>query len=166
LKGWYLIHTKPRAERLAQANLDRQGFQVYLPLARSYRRRGGRRVATISALFPRYLFVLLDLRSDNAAPIRSTVGVSALVRFGSEPAQVPEDFMSALRNREGDDGVHEWVVGEIVPGARVRIAEGSFEGYEGVFLARSGRARVAVLLDLLGRSVRATVGAGQIEPAP
>ena len=164
MKSWYLIHTKPRQEQTARRNLERQGYRVYLPLARVLRRREGRRVASIGALFPRYLFVELNLRSDNAAPIRSTVGVSALVRFGQEPARVPARFIASLRDREDVDGVHEWVTREIPAGTRVRIADGRFQGYEAIFLARSGRERVSIMLDILGRTVRTSVDAGQIEP--
>ncbi len=164
MTSWYLIHTKPRQEQTARRNLERQGYRVYLPLARAYRRREGRRVASIGALFPRYLFVELNLGADNVAPIRSTPGVSALVRFGQEPARVPAGFIASLRDREDADGVHEWAAREIPAGARVRIADGRLQGYEAIFLARSGRERVSVMLDILGRKVRASVDAGQIEP--
>ena len=29
---WYLIHTKPRQESVALENLERQGYQCYLPV--------------------------------------------------------------------------------------------------------------------------------------
>ncbi|NEV64216.1 transcription termination/antitermination NusG family protein [Thiorhodococcus minor] len=41
MKAWYLIHTKPRQEALADANLQRQAFETYLPLyIRVAKRRG------------------------------------------------------------------------------------------------------------------------------
>lgn len=173
MKSWYLVHTKPRQEHTACLNLERQGYGVYLPLAKVLRRRGDRRVATLGPLFPRYLFVSLDLArdnslnlaSDNAAPIRSTVGVSALVRFGPDATPVPSKLIAMLREREGPDGVHHWAAREVVPGARVRIAGGKLHGYEGIFLARSGRERATVLIEVLGGAVRATVEAEHIESA-
>jgi hypothetical protein len=30
MKGWYVIHSKPREERLALANLANQGYVCYL----------------------------------------------------------------------------------------------------------------------------------------
>jgi transcriptional antiterminator RfaH len=56
-------------------------------------------------------------------------------------------------------------VEEYKPGSRVRITEGGFAGYEGIFQASSGRDRVTVLLDVLGRKARATVDSASIEPA-
>lgn len=165
MKSWYLVHTKPRQEHTARLNLERQGYGVYLPLAKVLRRRGDRRVAALGPLFPRYLFVSLDLARDNAAPIRSTVGVSALVRFGPDATPVPSKLIATLRAREGPDGVHHWAARAVVPGARVRIAGGKLHGYEGIFLARSGRERATVLIEILGGAVRATVEVAHIESA-
>ena len=40
----------------------------------------------VEPVFPRYLFVRLDFGVTNLAPIRSTLGVSDLVRFGEQRA--------------------------------------------------------------------------------
>ncbi|MEE8263278.1 MAG: transcription termination/antitermination NusG family protein, partial [Gammaproteobacteria bacterium] len=41
MKGWYLIYSKPRQERLALENLRRQNYEAYLPLMQHRRRRKG-----------------------------------------------------------------------------------------------------------------------------
>lgn len=163
-KGWYLVYAKVRQERIAQENLLRQGYETYLPLVRQVRRRDGRRVAGIGPMFPRYLFIHLDNQSDNWSPIRSTLGVVSLVRFGREAAQVPNELIEALRQREDEQGLQMLPSDEYRPGSRVRITEGSFAGYEGVFLAKSSRDRVVLLLDILGKHTRAVVDADVIEP--
>lgn len=163
-KGWYLVYAKVRQERVAQENLLRQGYETYLPLMRQVRRRGGRRIAGIGPMFPRYLFIHLDNQSDNWSPIRSTLGVVSLVRFGREAAQVPDGLIGALRQREDEQGLQMFPGDEYQPGSRVRITEGSFAGYEGVFLAKSSRDRVVLLLDILGKYTRAVVGVDVIEP--
>lgn len=160
---WYLVYTKPRQEEVALLNLQRQGYTAYLPRVRQPRRRQGRRIVAVEPLFPRYLFIRLDTHTDNWGPIRSTFGVASLVRFGREPAQVPDDLVAYLKTREGAEGLHEWAETELVPGDRVRVADGAFGGYEGILLARTSRERVVVLLDILGRQVRAQVSAAQLE---
>ena len=90
--AWYLVHAKPRQEDTALANLARQGFEAFLPRMRRQVRHAGRWRERVEALFPRYLFVSLDPETHDWAPIRSTVGVSSLVRFGDEPARVPPDL--------------------------------------------------------------------------
>ena len=51
MKRWYLVHTKPRKEKLAQANLQRQDWEVYLPLLLSRRRRRGAWAEAVEPLF-------------------------------------------------------------------------------------------------------------------
>lgn len=132
---------------------------------RDVRRRQGRRVASIAPMFPRYLFIHLNRQTDNWAPIRSTLGVVSVVRFGRTAACVPNDLISLLRSHEDSEGIQILPVEEYKLGSRVRITQGGFAGYEGIFQAVSGRDRVTVLLDVLGRKARTTVDSASIEPA-
>ena len=162
-KSWYLVYTKPRQEVLAQDNLLRQGYSVYLPKVRQFRRRRGQQEAVVEPLFPRYLFIYLDMQYDNWGPIRSTFGVASLVRFGSEPAQVPTQLVDHLRAQEGQDGLHAWAESKIALGGRVRVVDGPLKGYEGILLAKSGQERVVLLLEMLGMEVRTHLSPTQIE---
>lgn len=164
-RSWYLVYCKPRQESVARENLARQGYETYLPFMREIRRRQGKRVPLIAPMFPRYLFIHLDNRTDNWAPIRSTLGVISLVRFGQTAAQVPDKLIGLLRSREDAQGLQILPAEEYKPGSRVRITQGGFAGYEGIFQAASGRDRVTVLLDVLGRKARTTVDSASIEPA-
>jgi transcriptional antiterminator RfaH len=163
-KSWYLVYTKPRQEEVALANLARQGYGVYLPRLRQSRKRRGKRVLVIEPLFPRYLFINLDSHTDNWIPIRSTLGVMSLVRFGTEPARVPDDLVAHLKSQQDNDGLHDWAEPKLAVGDRARVAEGPLAGYEGVLLAKSGRGRVILLLDMLGHQVRAQIARDQLEP--
>ena len=163
-KAWYLIYTKPREEIVAQTNLERQGYTVYLPLAYQYRRRLNKRERIVAPLFLRYLFIELTQYLDNWAPIRSTLGVSTLVRFGMEPAVVPDELVELLKMRVGPEGVIDLTVSAgFKPGSRVRIAAGNMAGYEGIFLATSSHDRVVILLDIVGKQVRVQVDAAHLE---
>jgi transcriptional antiterminator RfaH len=163
-KSWFLIYAKSRQEEVARDNLARQDYCVYLPLAQMHRIKSGRRVAVIQPLFPRYLFIQLDTSSDNWAPIRSTKGVSSLVRFGVEPGRIPDQLIQLLQQSESESGLHDWVEPEFAAGQAVCVMDGSMRGYEGIFIAKSGKERVLVLLDILGRQVRTQLALGQIEP--
>jgi transcriptional antiterminator RfaH len=164
-RAWYLVYCKPRQERVARENLARQGYETYLPVMRDVRRRRGRRVILVAPMFPRYLFIHLSRKTDNWAPIRSTLGVVSLVKFGRAAARVPDELLDLLRSREDAQGVQILPVEQYRPGSRVRITHGGFAGYEGIFQAASGRDRVTVLLDVLGRQARTTVDSSSIEPA-
>ena len=96
MEAWYLIYSKPQQERIARENLERQGYPSYLPLIRNRRRRQGRYISIIDPMFPRYLFVYLDDETDNWGPIRSTIGVTNLVRFGIWAARVPDSLIEMM----------------------------------------------------------------------
>jgi transcriptional antiterminator RfaH len=162
-KSWYLVYTKPRQEETAMTNLARQGYGVYLPRMKQMRRRQGRRMAVVEPLFPRYLFICLDTQTDNWGPIRSTLGVASLVRFGHEPAKVPDDLVAFLQKQEGEGGLHQWAEPTFAAGDQVWVADGPFQGYKGILLARTSRERVLVLLDILGKQVRAKLPYAQLE---
>jgi transcriptional antiterminator RfaH len=149
---WYLIHTKPAAESIAEANLGRQGFRVYYPrLLRTVCIRA-RRVSRVAPLFPRYLFLSLDVGNQTMAPVRSTVGVADIVRFGYAYAAVPSVVVTELQGRSDPvTGLHSLRQAQHEPGAAVTIVGGVFDGLEGIFHSRCGSDRVVVLLKLLGR---------------
>jgi len=160
--AWRLIHTKPHQELIAADNLKRQGYIVYLPLLNHRKQRGGKQVYVRKPLFPRYLFIYLTAGLDDWGPIRSTIGVSSLVRFGMEPARVPEDLITNIKSREGEDGCHHEHVQELKEGDKIRITDGAFSGYEAIFQAKRSEERVLILLDVIGVATRVEVLEGTI----
>ena len=165
-KSWFLLYAKPHQEETAKIQLSRQGYGVYLPMIQHTRKRGARRRMTyVEPLFPRYLFIHLDTCTDDWGPIRSTVGVSTLVRFGKEPALVPDDLIGLLRSRESESGLHVRTGLEFYAGQVVCVTHGALQGYAGIFVAGSGRERAVVLLDILGRKVRASMDLDRLEAA-
>ena len=165
MRAWYLVYSKPQQERLAWENLERQGYPSYLPMVRNRRRRRGKYTSIIEPMFPRYLFVHLSDQTDNWGPIRSTIGVVNLVRFGMRAARVPDALITVMRERE-EDGVQKLVVPEPKPGDQVRIVEGVMAGYEAIFQAKTGRERVVLLLQLAeDKTARVQVKMDDIELA-
>ncbi len=160
---WYLIHCKPNQEDVARQQLERQGYETYLPVAPVLRKKRGKSVRVIAPMFPRYLFIHLGHGVDDWRPIRSTIGVSALVRFGMEPARVPEALVQAIKSREDGEGVVTLPKQAFEEGESVRIATGPFEGYEAVFDSTEPRDRVVVLLKIAESYVKININQSDIE---
>ena len=114
-------------------------------------------------MFPRYLFIQLRDQTDDWGPIRSTLGVSTLVRFGQVPVRIPDALISSLREREDSDGIQVLPEKGHQKGDRVRVAEGPMEGYEGLFKCKTGKERVILLLQIAEKSVNIELDASQIE---
>lgn len=164
MDAWYLIYSKPQQERVALENLKRQGYLTYLPLLRSRKRVRGRYTSVVETMFPRYLFIHLSDQSDDWGPIRSTIGVSKLVRFGGLPARVPDELVDLLRGREDEEGLQTLPAQPLEPGDPVRIVDGLLAGYEANFEARSGSERVIVLLKTAEQVARVIVSEDSVEP--
>lgn len=158
MKNWYLIHTKPRKEIVAEQNLQRQGYEVYLPRIQQPHRRRGRWVEVIDSLFPRYLFVRLQFGYDNIYSIRYTTGVHKLVSFGEEPTMVPDQIIESIRYAaDSNTGLHNPKGPLFKPGDTVIIDKGPLAGLRAIFLAETGEERVNILLEMLGRQNRVTI---------
>lgn len=164
-RSWYLVVTKPQSEFKAQENLLRQGYEVYLPLMQNTRRRNGKNVKRTEAFFPRYLFISLDKETDNWSPIRSTIGVAGMVRFGGMPAEVPSTLIDNLKNNEDEFGLQLTQKKELKQGDKVEIINGPFEGYKAVYQKTKSTDRVSVLLDIVGKNTQVTLSVHELEIA-
>jgi transcriptional antiterminator RfaH len=163
---WFVAHTQPHAETKAVSNLNRQGFEIYFPRYLK-RRRHARRIETVAApLFPRYLFVAVDIAAQRWRSIYSTIGVARLVCNGDEPAAVPDGIVEALKCREDTSGFIKLDYRPpFRPGDKIRVLDGAFSSCLGLFESMAERERIAILLDLLGRKVRVVLDADLVAAA-
>lgn len=149
---WLVVTCKPRQETIAQENLLRQGFTVYLPRIQVKKRNKDKWIDKVEALFPRYLFIQLDTDLKSIAPVRSTRGVVGVVRFGEQPAVIADELIAAIRQRENpQSNLHQETKALFAPGERVSFAGANFAGLEGIFLADDGEKRVIIMLEMLGK---------------
>lgn len=163
MKRWYAVHTRTGMERMAQGHLENQGYAVYLPLHLKERRHA-RRIDTVKRpLFPRYLFVELDLGTDSWHAINGTYGVHYLVTMGDRPASIPACVVDEIRARENEEGMVE--VEEPCPfsaGEVVEITRGAFADQTGIFKCGDDRQRVTLMLSLLGRETEVRLPANAV----
>ena len=164
--AWYAVNTHARAEEKARFNLERQGFKVFAPRYLK-KRRHARKVDHVPApLFPRYIFVGMEVEQVRWRAINSSFGVNHLVSNGNDPTPVPEAVIDAIRLRTDADG---WVsLDQPLPykkGEAVRITDGPMKDHEGLFDCADDNERIFILLDLLGRQVRVRMEAGSVSAA-
>ncbi len=162
MKKWYLLYTKPRQEKIALQHLQNQAYEVYLPLIQVEKIRQGVRGLVEEALFPRYLFVQLDeAGSQSWAPIRSTVGVSQLVKFGHRFAEVSQDLVAWVH----DHAKLVKLAPELKRGDVVTITEGPFRGMDAIFKTYDGEKRAILLLNLLSKMTEAKFSLNWVKKA-
>ncbi len=152
--NWYVVYTQPSKEQLALHHLQNQGFDVYMPRYRKERRHARRIDHVLSPLFPRYLFIRIDLQQCGWRSINGTRGVSYILSQGDEPVAVPSEVIETIQNRENDEGLFTFTPPKLNKGDRFNIMDGAFADNIGIFEKMDGSKRVVLLLELLGRIVR------------
>jgi len=161
---WFLVNAKTRQEIVAEANLRRQGYEVFLPLERRTVRHARRIRDTFAAYFPGYLFVRIDIERQPWRPINSTLGVLRLVAGSRGPTPAPAALIDSLRAASDARGLlnltRTWD-----PGASVRIVSGPFADRLGVVEGLNGADRVRVLLSIMNAEVRIVAPAGVLRKA-
>lgn len=155
--NWYVVHTKPRQESRALLNLERQGYECFLPTIAKKKVGQTALELVTEPLFSRYLFISLDtdINSKSWSPIRSTLGVSKLVTFGSEPAKVHRHLIAQLKDHEANLSTNPQ--SPFQTGDLVTIRDGAFAGIEAVYQMDDGEARAMVLIQLLHRPTRMAI---------
>jgi len=164
LTPWYVVHTKPQQEQVARENLTRQGYAVYLPRIKLLKRSSRRRCQEVQLepLFPRYLFIQPGSPEHSIAPVRSTLGVTTIVRFGQTPAVLSHQVLASIRDFEARQ--HEAGLEVLSPfrnGERVLVVDGPLAGMEGLVSSVS-QERVVVLMQLLGQDTRVNLSHHQL----
>jgi transcriptional antiterminator RfaH len=150
---WHVIHTKVREEFRALENLQAQGFEVFLPTCQVQKKKQGKIQLATEPLFSRYLFIRLSDVTSNWFSIRSTRGVSQLLRFGTsaDPIEIPETIVACLKQRcIKEESLHEL----FKPGEMIEITQGPFKGFIGFFeklqTLPDGLSRAMLLVELFG----------------
>jgi transcriptional antiterminator RfaH len=164
MSQWYVVHCRVSSEQRAEINLRRQDYEVWLPMYHKTRRHARRVETVLRPLFPRYLFVRLDLSSQSWRPILSTFGVHNIIADGDGPLAIGDDIIAALRERADLEGVFEIARSAFKPGEEVRVQGGPMANLEGIFQAELDSDRVLILLKLMGREVRVSVAGDDVEP--
>ena len=157
---WYVVHAKPRAEARAFENLERQGFEVFLPMITLQKVRRAKLATITEPMFSRYLFLRATPGMQDLSVVRSTMGVSQLVRFGQVAAKVPHAWVEAMRAQP--------LLKESLfkSGDEVVVAEGMLKGLEAIYLQPDGELRAMVLIDLLSRQHLVSYETSLLIPAP
>ena len=147
---WYVVHSKPREEQKALDNLQKQGFECFLPMITLEKLVRGRVKSVSEPLFSRYLFVKTNSQNQNFSAIKSTLGVQRLVSFGPLPSRVKDDLIDSIRTLLGSQS-EDLPLSKplILSGDEVLIVQGPLMGMRGIFKEASGTKRAFVLIDLL-----------------
>ncbi|NQW23732.1 MAG: hypothetical protein HQ475_09845 [SAR202 cluster bacterium] len=161
--SWYVARTEPRAEFIATKELERDGYDVFLPLIAETAPRPGR---TESPLFPGYLFVRCNPEAEQWPTFRSAHRVTGWVRFGNEVPSIPDSNMVELKESLDRINQQGGILRRFATGEVVQVDAGHFQGLgEVLAVGKSPQARANVILQFMGRLVRVQVPWESLRPA-
>ena len=159
---WLLLQTKPREEQRATEHLQNIGCQTYLPTIQVEKITRGKRTTKSEPLFPGYIFVQNPDTQEQGAltytTIRSTRGVSKIVKFGTDYTLLPDALINLIKLKTGSD---EYSSDPIFKGPqrgdKVQITQGPFAGLEAVYQQPDGQLRSMVLINILHQQTKASI---------
>ena len=160
---WLVAYTKPRLEQVALQNLERQHFETYLPLYKKFKSNKTGPVPLLEPMFPRYIFFRPSTPQQSIETVRSTKGISHIVRFGFELGIVSADMVASLREFEvSQNQATLQEMSNFKVGQKVKLKHVALGAFEGLIQSVSKK-RVAVLLEIMGRKTLVQMGHHQIE---
>jgi transcriptional antiterminator RfaH len=154
-RQWYVVYSKPQKEEYAKLHLSSKGLEVFFPrllLPESNKQR-----RKIVPLFPNYLFVRLNLLSDEYYWASWSPGVSRIVNFNGHAASIEDNIVELLKMKSAGLGIIP-ARSNLKVGQEVRITTGPLEGLLGIIQEPpSAKGRVRILLQLLNRQTNVEV---------
>ena len=162
-KEWFILQFKSNSHHLAAKNLNRQGFETFLPLHDTTSRRLSRFVSTSKPLFPGYMFIRFDIAESDWHKINNTYGVSRLITFNSILKSIPNIFVDHLMKRYD-------LLGKLIPiqelkkGDQVKVLKGPFANFIATVEKYEDDQRIWVLMDLMGRKTKIQTSSDALQP--
>jgi Transcription antiterminator len=149
-KAWFALYTKSRSEFKAAEQLQAIGIQYYLPVVAKWKKWSDRKKKIIEPILKGYIFILADERERKLSLEPSSV--VRCVFDNGRPAKIPEwqiENLKKMLSKESNFLIQDG----LIPGVKVKIREGPFEGIIGVVHESDNGKTIAVSIDLLRRSV-------------
>jgi transcriptional antiterminator RfaH len=162
---WFCLKAQPKREHIAAACLRQIHFEVevFCPRVRFRKHTNRGPVWFVESMFPGYLFARFDYATLHRR-VRQGPGVSGFVQFGDRLALLPDQLISEIKARMGKDELMEIDQG-LEPGQNVQITQGPFQGLEALVTRLiAARDRVEILMEWMGRSLRAEVSVADLAP--
>ena len=160
---WLVAYTKPRQEQVALQNLERQNFEAYLPRYKKFKSTETGPVPVFEPMFPRYILFRPSKPEQSIESVRSTKGISHVIRFGFDPGVVSANMVATIQAFEAEQ--NQATLDQMThfkAGQKVKLKHVALGNMEGLVQSVSAK-RVAVLLEILGRPTLVQLDHHQLE---
>ena len=98
-KKWFIAQIKQNSYLTAIQNLERQGFETFLPQMDIIQKQKNKFLVKKVFVFPGYMFVCFDPQIITWTKINSTYGVSKILAFNDKPSEISSELIFELKIR-------------------------------------------------------------------
>lgn len=156
---WWVLHTRPRAEKALVRRLLPHAVSFFLPQYEQRRQSKGRLLTSLLPLFPGYVFIHTDAEGRHRALETNCVATCIPV---IDQARLRADLERVYRlvTSGSPVGPEE----RLQPGLRVEITHGCLSGMQGTILRRGDQLTFYVEVELIRRGVSVPVQSWMIRP--
>ncbi|WP_236976904.1 UpxY family transcription antiterminator [Membranihabitans maritimus] len=135
-KHWYVVYTKPRAEKKVATQLNEMGIECYCPVRREVRQWSDRKKKIDVPVLPS--MVLVSLPVSKRRRIFECPNTVRYLFWDGKPAIVSQQEVDALKESLQQGKVLSSEVKHLRPGQRISMEEFGFEEEEGEIKYISG----------------------------
>ena len=162
-KEWFILQFKSNSHHQAEKNLNRQGFETFLPLHDTTSRKLSRFINTSKPLFPGYMFIRFNRAESAWHKINNTYGVSRLITFNSILKSIPTRFIDSLMERYDLSG-KLLPIKKLKKGDQVTVLTGPFSNFIATVETYEADHRIWILMDLMGRKTKIQTTSDALQP--
>jgi len=152
---WFPFYTKSRFEKKALINLEKAGYEAYLPLKKTMRNWSDRKKMVEIPLFSSYIFVRVP--QYKLHDIMQINGIVRYITFNRQPAIVRDSEIEMIKLVLSDKTEVEVVDGFLKEGVEVSIISGVLKGYKGRVVDMSGNKKVILEIESINKTMLVTV---------
>ena len=161
--NWHAIYTRPRSEKKAFIELEEKGIETYLPLVKTLKQWSDRKKWVEEALFKSYIFVRVSQKEYyDAINMFYTV---RYICFEGKAVPIPPPQIEAIKiyiNQEENLNVD---MSAYKSGEAVHIIEGPMKGLQGTLVRVSGKSKLRIEIDGVGKAVYVNIAGAHVRKA-
>lgn len=158
MNKWFLVYCKPQQDSRAEENLLRQGYQVFRPLIHiATPKIGCRPTVKSESLFPRYLFINVDIHFQSVTPVCSTFGVSSFVKFGNQYATASNDLINKIKQNAGQQILMANTPATMENRDKTFVHDKGIDQVKEIYCNPCGNQRAMILMNIMGRESKLQV---------
>lgn len=161
MEKWYAFYCRSRTEKHVFDLLERDAYEVFLPLTKQLRQWSDRKKLVHVPIIPGYIFVRCNV--SDVASVLSYTQVVNIVRDNGQYAEIKQLEIDRLRLVAKENYPVEVATCEVCKGDKVIVLSGVFKGLEAIVDRHSSQAMVRVIMQALHSSFYVKIHSSLLE---